>query len=47
MKINNVSKKSKILTSTWAIKKKLNCNFLDGINCCGYEQADGIHYDIS
>jgi hypothetical protein len=36
---------AKILTSTWAMKKKSNGTYRARINCRGYEQVDGEHYD--
>jgi hypothetical protein len=35
----------KIMTSTWAMKKKADGTFRARINARGYEQADGLHYD--
>jgi hypothetical protein len=35
----------KVLTSTWAMKKKANGNFPARLNAQGYEQVDGVHYD--
>jgi len=35
----------KVLTSTWAMKKKSNGKFRARINARGYKQVDGIHYD--
>jgi hypothetical protein len=37
--------KAKILTSTWAMKKKSNGVYRARINARGYEQIDGEHYD--
>ena len=42
---NNVPEGAKVLTSTWAMKKKANGNFRARINARGYEQKDGEHYD--
>ena len=38
---------AKILTSTWAMKKKANGVRRARLNGRGYEQVDGIHYDSS
>ena len=38
---------AKVLTSTWAMKKKSNGTFRARINGRGYEQIDGQHYDGS
>ena len=38
-------KDAKVLTSTWAMKKKSNGKFRARVNARGYEQVDGIHYD--
>ena len=40
-----VPKKAKILSSTWAMKKKSNGKFRARVNARGYEQVDGEHYD--
>jgi len=42
---NEVPKDAKILTSTWAMKKKANGTFRARLNARGYEQVDGEHYD--
>ena len=39
-----VPKQAKILTSTWARKKKANGTFRARLNARGYEQVDGKHY---
>ena len=36
---------AKILTSTWAMKKKANGTYQARLNGRGYEQVDGIHFD--
>jgi hypothetical protein len=36
---------SKVLTSTWAMKKKANGKYRARMNARGYEQIDGVHYD--
>ena len=40
-----VPKGAKILSSTWAMKKKANGTFRARLNARGYEQIDGQHYD--
>ena len=35
---------SKIMTSTWAMKKKTNGKLRGRLNARGYEQVDGEHY---
>ena len=42
--VENVPKGSKILTSTWAMKKKANRTYRARMNACGYKQVDGVHY---
>jgi hypothetical protein len=42
---DKVPKGAKILTSTWAMKKKANGTFRARLNARGYEQVDGEHYD--
>jgi histone deacetylase 1/2 len=36
---------AKIITSTWAMKKKANGTYRARLNARGYEQVDGVHYD--
>jgi hypothetical protein len=36
---------AKVLTSTWAMKKKANGTYRAHLNARGYEQEDGEHYD--
>ena len=40
-----IKKGGKVLTSTWAMKKKANGKFRARLNARGYEQVDGVHYD--
>ena len=47
VKMKNIPEQAKILTSPWAMMKKLNGIFRAGINGRGYEKVDGIHYDGS
>jgi hypothetical protein len=42
---DEVPKGAKILTSTWAMKKKANGTYRARANARGYEQEDGEHYD--
>ena len=42
---SEVPKDAKILTSTWAMKKKANGTFRARLTARGYEQIDGEHYD--
>ena len=42
---SNVPEGSKILTSTWSMKKKASGVFRARLTARGYEQVDGIHYD--
>ena len=39
------SKGAKILSTTWAMKKKSNGVFRARINAQGFEQVDGEHYE--
>ena len=41
----DLPKGTKILTSTWAMKKKANGTLRARVNARGYEQIDGVHYD--
>jgi Reverse transcriptase (RNA-dependent DNA polymerase) len=41
---SEIPNKAKILTSTWAMKRKANGTFRARINARGYEQVEGIHY---
>lgn len=43
--IKELPKGSKVLTSTWAMKKKANGTYRARMNARGYEQIDGVHYD--
>ena len=43
--IKDVPSDAKILTSTWAMKKKANGTFRARCNARGYEEVDGVHYD--
>ena len=45
VKASVVPKEAKVLTSTWAMKKKSNGTFRARLNARGYEQIDGEHYD--
>jgi hypothetical protein len=45
VKRDEVPDDAKILTSTWAMKKKSNGTLQARINGRGYEQVDGEHYD--
>eukprot|EP00957_Ditylum_brightwellii_P012973 980460-Ditylum_brightwellii.AAC.1 len=40
-------KEAKVLTSTWAMKKKANGTYRVRLNAHGYEQRDQEHYDGS
>jgi hypothetical protein len=40
-----IPKGGKVLTTTWAMKRKANGKFRARLNARGYEQVDGIHYD--
>jgi hypothetical protein len=41
----NLPHNTKVMTSTWAMKKKANGAFRARLNARGYEQIDGVHYD--
>jgi len=47
VKRKDVPKGSKIITFTWACKKKANGTYRARLNERGYEQVDGEHYDSS
>ena len=42
---SEVPSEAKVLTSTWAMKKKSNGTLRARLNARGYEQVDGEHYD--
>jgi hypothetical protein len=42
---DGIPAQAKILTSTWAMKKKSNGVYRARLNARGYEQVDGVHYD--
>jgi hypothetical protein len=43
----DVTKNAKVMTSTWAMKKKSNGTYRAILNARVYEHVDGIHYDSS
>jgi len=43
--MNELPVGAKVLTSTWAMKKKSNGDYRARLNARGYEQVDGVHYD--
>jgi hypothetical protein len=43
----DVPRNAKLMSSTWAMKKKSNGTYRARLNARGYEQVDGIHYDSS
>jgi hypothetical protein len=43
----DVPRNAKVMSSTWAMKKKSNWTYRARLNAKGYEQVDGIHYDSS
>ena len=45
VKPSSVPKGEKIITSTWANKRKSNGTFRARLNARGYEQIPGVHYD--
>jgi Reverse transcriptase (RNA-dependent DNA polymerase) len=44
---SSVLKSAKIITSTWAKKKKSNGVFCARLAARGFQQQDGVHYDSS
>jgi hypothetical protein len=38
---------NKVLTTTWAMKKKPNGSYSARINARGFDQLEGLHYDSS
>jgi hypothetical protein len=45
--VNEIPKDAKILTSTWAMKKKADRTYRARLTARGYEQIDGLHFDSS
>jgi hypothetical protein len=43
----DISAATKVITSTWAMKKKTSGTFRARINARGFEQREGLHYDGS
>jgi hypothetical protein len=43
----DVPRNAKVMSSTWAMKKKSNGTYRARLNARGYEQVDGIHYESS
>ena len=46
-KLKDVPRGTKVLNSTWVMKKKSNDKLRAILNVRGYEQIDGIHYESS
>jgi hypothetical protein len=44
IKINQLPANAKLLSTTWAMKKKANSQFREQITARGFLQEDGIHY---
>ena len=44
VKMNEVPKGSKIMTTTWTMKKKASGKLRGRLNARGYKQIDGMHY---
>jgi hypothetical protein len=42
---STLPEKAKVLSSTWAMKKKSNRTYRAQVTARGYEQVNGIHYD--
>jgi len=42
---DQLPKDAKVISSTWAMKKKANGTLRARINALGYQQVDGEHYD--
>ena len=42
---DGVSKEAKVITTTWAMKKKVNGRFRARLNSRGFMQVDGKHYN--
>ena len=47
VKLSKVPKGAKVLSTTWAMKKKANGVFRARLNARGFEQVEGMHYDAS
>ena len=45
MKKGDIDKDAKVLTTTWAMKKKSSGKFRARMNVRGFEQDNGEHYD--
>jgi hypothetical protein len=41
---SDIPKDAKVITSTWAIKKKSNGTYRARLTARGFEQVDGVHY---
>jgi hypothetical protein len=39
----DVPRSAKVMSSTWAMKKKSNGTYCARLNARGYEQVDGVH----
>ena len=46
-KLKDLPRGSKVITSTWAMKKKANGMYRARLNARGYKQVEGLHYDAA
>ena len=46
-KLQYLTPNAKIITSTWANKNKANGTYRARLNAIGYEQVEGLHYDVA
>jgi Reverse transcriptase (RNA-dependent DNA polymerase) len=44
--MSKIGKDDKLMTTTWAMKKKANGTFGCRLNARGYEQVGGLHYNV-
>jgi hypothetical protein len=45
IKVDDIPTNAKVMTSTWAMKKKASGKYRARVNARGYEQVEGIHYN--
>ena len=45
--LKDVPAGAKVITSTWAMKKKANGTYRARLNVRGFQQVEGVHYDAA
>ena len=45
--MKDVTAVKKVVTSTWAMKKKANGTYPDRLNARGFQKVEGVHYNAA